>query len=411
MSNNPSSANTTRRCAAITRSGNPCKNFAQADSRYCRIHKEDATTINSSHSKDQNAEIDLSLQRQLLEELERLNKRLESVKLDGKFVLYPNDDISKERDYKKIASEIIQEIIERIQNLIGEDILDIDTWKGLWYMINYSIEYQADLVRRRVSGEYETDDWGLDWEFLNTIRPLFEFMYSKYWRIETTGIENIPDDGKGLLVSNHSGQLPWDAAMIGIAVLMEHPSERLVRSLYGTWFPKLPFISDILVKTGQVLATEENGTRLLKQGELVAVFPEGYKGIGKLYKDRYRLARFGRGGFIKMALKSKAPIIPVSVVGAEETYIALSQVPIFEKITGFPFFPISPTWPWLGPLGFVPLPTKWYIDFGEVISFEDYEEGSENNLVLVSQLTNQVRNIVQEMVFSRLSSRKSVFYG
>jgi 1-acyl-sn-glycerol-3-phosphate acyltransferase len=165
----------------------------------------------------------------------------------------------------------------------------------------------------------------------------------------------------------------------------------------------------MFVRTGQALATVENGTRLLEQDELVAVYPEGYKGVSKLFKERYRLARFGRGGFIKMALNSQAPIIPVSVVGAEETYVSLTKSPLMAKITGFPYFPISPTFPWLGLLGFVPLPTKWYIDFGEPIPMDGYGPGAANNIVLVSQLVDQVRNIVLEMLYARLIQRRSVF--
>ena len=182
-------------------------------------------------------------------------------------------------------------------------------------------------------------------------------------------------------------------------------------TLYADWFPTLPFFSATLEKLGQALANEDNGIRLLEEDELVAVFPEGYKGVGKLYKERYRLARFGRGGFIRMALKAQAPIIPVAVVGAEETYVSLFKSRTMARILGFPYFPISPTFPWLGLLGFVPLPTKWYIDFGEPILLDGYSNDATNNLVLVSQLSDQVRNIVQQMIFNRLSQRRSVLFG
>jgi 1-acyl-sn-glycerol-3-phosphate acyltransferase len=236
-------------------------------------------------------------------------------------------------------------------------------------------------------------------------------MYYKYFRVESTGLENVPDTGRVLLVANHSGQLPWDGAMISTALYCEHPAQRLSRSLYATWFPTLPFFSTILERGGQVMATVENGTRLLEQDELVTVFPEGYKGVGKLFKDRYKLARFGRGGFIKMALSTHAPIIPVSVVGAEETYISLHKSTTLAKITGFPFFPITARFPWLGLLGFIPLPTKWYLDFGEVIDTETYGAEAAQNMVLVSQLSDQVRNIIQEMICQRLSMRRSLFSG
>jgi 1-acyl-sn-glycerol-3-phosphate acyltransferase len=197
--------------------------------------------------------------------------------------------------------------------------------------------------------------------------------------------------------------------MVMMAVLNEHPAQRLVRNLYANWFPTLPFLSAMFVKMGQAMASVENGTRLLEQEELVGVFPEGYKGVGKLYKDRYKLARFGRGGFVKMALKTQAPMIPVSVVGAEETYIAVAQSSLMARLTGFPYFPISLRFPWLGLLGVIPLPSKWYIDFGEPIPMDSYEPDAAENLVVVSQLTDQVRNTVQEMIYDRLRERRSVF--
>ncbi|MFN8596163.1 MAG: lysophospholipid acyltransferase family protein [Anaerolineae bacterium] len=310
------------------------------------------------------------------------------------------------------VSQIAPEgMLDKVKKFVSEDMFDADTWKGMWYMLSSSVQMQAGVVQRRLTGEYDTDEWGLDQEYFEAVRPFFEFLYKTYWRVSLTGVENVPESGRALLVVNHSGQLPFDGAMVGTGIWLEHPATRLVRTLYATWFPTLPFVSDLLVKMGQVLATEDNGTRLLENDELVAVFPEGYKGVGKLYKDRYKLARFGRGGFIKMALRSKAPIIPVSVVGAEETYISLTKSEFMSKVTGMPYFPISPTFPWLGLLGFVPLPTKWYIDIGEPIPMDQYPAKSEQNLMLVSQLTDQVRNIVQNMILQRLAQRRSVFFG
>ena len=316
-----------------------------------------------------------------------------------------------EKNLENFSPELRLGILEKLRSSISSDLFDIDTWKGVWYMVNFSLQYQADILKRRLTGEYETDEWGLDTEVLDALRPFFEFMYTAYWRVQTSGLENIPEQGRALLVVNHSGQLPWDGAMVGLAVLKDHPAQRLVRTLYATWFPTLPFFSAMLTKLGQALATEENGIRLLEQDQLVAVFPEGYKGVGKLFKERYRLARFGRGGFVRMALKTHAPMIPVSVVGAEETYISLAKSPTMAKLIHFPYFPISPTFPWFGLLGFVPLPTKWFIDFGEPIQLDNYGPDAENNLILVSQLTDQVRNIVQEMIYTRLAQRKSVFLG
>ena len=302
-------------------------------------------------------------------------------------------------------------ILESVRKSINEDLLDPDTWRGLWYMLNYYVEYQGDFLKRRLRGEYETDEWGLDQEFVDLVRPMFDFLYRKYFRVETSGIENIPEEGRALLVSNHSGQIPWDGSMIASAVLNEHPGGRLIRALFASWFPQLPVLSSMLIKMGQTLANEENGIRLLEQGEIVLVFPEGIKGISKLYKDRYKLARFGRGGFVRMALKTGTPIIPVSVVGAEETYITFRQTRFFSKLLGYPLPSISLRWPWLGLLGLVPLPTKWYIDFGLPIQLDRYGDGADEDIVLVSQLTNQVRNTIQNMIYQRLGERKSIFFG
>ncbi len=299
---------------------------------------------------------------------------------------------------------------EKLRSVAG-DLLDVDTWKGMWFILSHTAQLQVNTVKRRWQGEYETDEWGFDPEVLEAVQPFFEFLYYKYWRVTTSGLEHVPGAGRALFVVNHSGQLPFDGAMLASAVRFEHPSNRLVRTLYATWFPTLPFISAVLIKCGQVLATEDNGARLLEQDELVSVFPEGYKGVSKLYKDRYQLARFGRGGFIRMALRSRAPILPVAVVGAEETYISLAKSDLMAKITGFPYFPVSPTFPWLGPLGLIPLPTKWYIDIGEPIPMDGYGPKADQSLMLVSQLTDQVRGVVQKMVNERLAQRQSVFRG
>jgi 1-acyl-sn-glycerol-3-phosphate acyltransferase len=351
--------------------------------------------------------------RELKEELDRLIERLKNTAPD-----YTPPPFSPSRmieliqeNLNRCSPKIGLGILERLKATVSEDLFDIDTWKGIWYMVNYTLEYQTDTIRRRMTGEYETDEWGFDAEVLEALRPFVEFLYYRYWRVEAVGLENVPEEGRAMLVCNHSGQLPWDGVMVGTAIYNEHPAQRLVRSLYATWFPTLPFISDLLTKLGQVLANEENGVRLLEQEELIAVFPEGYKGVGKLFKDRYRLARFGRGGFVRMAIKTGAPMIPVAVVGAEETYISLAKSPTMAKLIGFPYFPISPTFPWLGLLGFVPLPTKWYIEFGEPIRVDEYGKDASDNLVLVSQLTDQVRNVVQSMIYDRLAQRRSVFLG
>ena len=316
-----------------------------------------------------------------------------------------------ERAAQALPQEQIQEFLPQLQKMLREDLFDPEFWQGLWFLINYQIEMQVDFVKRRFTGEYETDEWGYDPEVFEALRPFFDFLYHYWFRVSVSGMEHVPDYGRALLVPNHSGQLPFDGSMVMMAVQNAHPNQRLLRSLYASWFPTLPFLSTMFEKIGQAMATVENGTRLLEQDELVAVYPEGYKGVGKLYSERYQLARFGRGGFVKMALNTQAPIIPVSVVGAEETYISIYKSETLARLTGFPYFPISFRFPWFGLLGLIPNPTKWYIDFGEPIPTDHYPLGSADNMVLVSQLTNQTRNIVQEMINARLARRKSIWFG
>jgi 1-acyl-sn-glycerol-3-phosphate acyltransferase len=417
---------TRSRCAGITKAGLPCKNLALLESEYCRVHQP---KLDEQHFVDNQDQVEPTqegvapdgagqiseeeLMSELVAELDELILRLKEVTPDYSPPPFTPRRLIKliRENFRYCPPEIRLGILAKLRQSIGEDYFDIDTWKGLWYMINYSLEYQSDRLKRRFRGEFETDEWGLDWEVVEAVRPFAEFMYYKYWRVETSGIENIPEEGRALLVVNHSGQLPWDGVMVGVAVNNEHPAQRLVRTLYASWFPTLPFFSALFTKLGQALATEENGIRLLEQDNVVAVFPEGYKGVGKLFKDRYRLARFGRGGFVRMAIKTQAPIIPVSVVGAEETYVSLTKSPTIAKLIGFPFFPISLRWPWLGPLGLIPFPTKWYIDFGEAIPIDAYSPEQATNQLLISQLSDQVRNTVQEMIYSRLEQRKSIFFS
>lgn len=286
-----------------------------------------------------------------------------------------------------------------------------DLLKGMWYVGAYLMRSQASGIRRRLEGDYEIDDYGRDEAFLSVVMPLAQFLYRNYWRVEVAGIENVPEQGRAMLVSNHSGVLPFDGAMIGLAIYNETASQRLARALVASWFPSLPFVSILLQKTGQVQASPHNAQELLERDELVIVFPEGIKGVGKPYRDRYQLARFGRGGFIRVAVRTGAPIIPVCVVGAEEIYPMIGQIEPLARLLGVPFFPITPTFPWTGPFGLVPLPTKWYIDIGKPIYLESQGARAAANPALLARLTEQVRGTVQEMLLDRLSQRRSVFLG
>src|SRR6185436_12664047 len=201
---------------------------------------------------------------------------------------------------------------------------------------------------------------------------------------------------------NHSGVLPYDGLMIKLAVRHEHPARRECRMLALDMFALLPVLAPMLAKHGE---------RVLKKGELVGVFPEGVKGVGKRFKDRYKLARFGRGGFVRIALRTGAPIIPCAVVGAEEIHPALARMDWLGKPLGLPYVPITPTFPLLGPLGFVPLPSKWSIAMGEPIRMDGYGPDAADDPMLVNRLSEEVRATIQRMVDDGLARRKSVWLG
>jgi hypothetical protein len=236
--------------------------------------------------------------RLLLAELDELTDRVQALAPDYEPPAFSPERLVTliERLLSWYPKDVQLRILEKLQGALRRDLFNLDLWKGIWYMLSYTLRHNADLVRRHARGEIDTDPWGLDWELVDLVLPFFNFLYKTYFRVEIAGIDNIPIEGRALLVANHSGQLPWDGMMVGTAILNEHPAGRLARGLYAAILPGIPYVSTLLVRLGQTLATVENGTRLLEQDELVMVFPEGYKGTAKPFKDRYRLARFGRGG-------------------------------------------------------------------------------------------------------------------
>ena len=266
----------------------------------------------------------------------------------------------------------------------------------------------GDRVRtalRRLSGDYAEDEWGFDEEFVRMVEPGFEFLYDRWWRVQAEGVENVPAHGRALLAANHAGILPWDATMMSLAIRREHLSPRHPRFLVLDWAFELPYVSVAIRKLGGVVASPHNASRLLEQDRLVAVFPEGVKGTGKHFRDRYRLQRFGRGGFVEVALRTGAPIIPVAVVGSEEIYPKLGEAPLLARLLGAPFFPLTPTFPWLGPVGVVPLPSKWRIEFCDPIETASYGPAAAEDRALVLELSEQVRETIQGKLYENLVKR------
>ncbi|HVT20361.1 MAG TPA: lysophospholipid acyltransferase family protein [Mycobacteriales bacterium] len=266
-------------------------------------------------------------------------------------------------------------------------------------------------VRRRLTGEYPVDDFGFDPDLTDSaILPVLRPIYEKYFRVETRGMDNVPASGGALIVANHSGTVPVDSAMTGVALHDHHPAKRHLRMLAADLVFTMPVVAPAARKTGATLACNEDAERLLKAGELVGVWPEGFKGIGKPFRERYKLQRFGRGGFVSAALRAGVPIIPCSIVGAEEIYPLVGNVPAVARALGLPYIPITPFFPWLGPLGMLPLPSKWIIEFGEPIETDKIGPDGADDPMLVFNLTDQVRETIQQTLYKLLLARRSVFF-
>jgi 1-acyl-sn-glycerol-3-phosphate acyltransferase len=266
-------------------------------------------------------------------------------------------------------------------------------------------------VRRRITGDYDIDEFGFDADLTdNLAMPALRPIYEKYFRIEVRGMENVPSEGGALIVANHSGTIPVDSAMTTLALHDHHPAHRHLRMLAADLVFTLPIVAPMARKTGATMACNEDAERLMKSGELVGVWPEGFKGIGKPFSERYKLQRFGRGGFVSAALRSGVPIIPCSIVGAEEIYPLVGNIPTLARLLGIPYIPITPFFPLLGPLGLLPLPSKWIIEFGEPIETDKIGAAGADDPMLVFNLTDQVREVIQQSLYKLLLARRSVFF-
>ncbi|ALL78516.1 hypothetical protein AD006_08660 [Pseudonocardia sp. EC080610-09] len=274
------------------------------------------------------------------------------------------------------------------------------------------LEQVLEFLRRRLGGDYQVDEFGFDPELTEAlVLPVLRPLYQRWFRVETIGTHHIPETGGALLVANHSGTLPLDAVMTTVAVHDDHPANRHLRLLGADLMFTMPVSGSLARKSGATLACNPDAERLMSSGEIVGVFPEGFKGIGKPFRDRYKLQRFGRGGFVSAALRTGVPIIPCSIVGAEEIYPKLGDLAPLARLLGAPYFPITPTFPLLGPAGLVPLPSKWYIEFGEPIRTDGHTAADAEDPMLVFNLTDQVRETIQHTLYRLLSQRRNVFLG
>lgn len=275
-------------------------------------------------------------------------------------------------------------------------------WQG-------SVEELVALAKSRLAGDYVVDEFGFDPEFTEGVfLPAMRFFAERWFRVEVRGIDNVPERGGALLVSNHAGTLPIDALVLQSEIF--DATGRHARMLGADLVFTTPFSHDFARRIGATVACPEDAARLLEGDALVSVFPEGFKGLGKRYADRYRLQRFGRGGFVSTAVRSQVPIVPVSIVGSEEIYPMISNASTVAKTLGLPYFPLTPLFPWLGVLGLIPLPSKWIIEFGEAITTDELPCGAADDPAMTLRITDQVRITIQNTLYRLLDERPGIFF-
>jgi 1-acyl-sn-glycerol-3-phosphate acyltransferase len=353
------------RCAALTAEGRPCRNYAVQDGR-CRVH--------APPDDDAGAATEEPLR---VEDAARARA---------------------EREAARRGWAPAVDALEALRDASGDRFLD-------------HVREAAAFLRRRLTGDYEVDAFGFDEDLTtNVLMPLLRPLHTHYWRVSAHGTEHLPAEGGGLVVANHAGTLPVDA-MIARLDILDHTG-RHARELGADLAFRTPFIGALGRKTGATLASGDDADRLLRSGELVAVWPEGFKGIGKRWKDRYKLQRFGRGGFVATALRAQVPIVPTAIVGSEEIYPMLYDLRVVARLLGLPYFPIVPQMfalPVLGPIALLPLPSKWIIEYGEPIDTTAYGPEAAEDPMAVFDLTDHVRDTIQQMLYRNLMGRRSVF--
>jgi 1-acyl-sn-glycerol-3-phosphate acyltransferase len=291
--------------------------------------------------------------------------------------------------------EIMVAVIQAAQRVLGSD------WES-------RVATLLATIRKRLSGDYQVDEFGFDAEITEVLVAAVEPLAEKWFRLEVRGIENIPTEGGALLVANHSGTVPLDGVMTGYAV--KKYAGRNLRPLGADLVFSLPLVGQVARKVGATLACQEDAERLLTGGELAGVWPEGFKGIGKPFAERYKLQRFGRGGFVSSAMRAQVPIVPVSIVGAEEIYPLVGNIPSVARLLGLPYLPITPFFPLLGPLGLIPLPSKWIIEFGEPVRTDAYDPEAADDPMLLFNVTDQVRETIQQTLYKLLVDRGNAFF-
>ena len=351
------------RCAATTRAGRPCRNYAVIEGR-CRVH---------------------------------------AVR-DGVEGPDPRRTTDKDEAWEQAADEVRArgfgpplDGLALLSELLGEH------WSSV-------VREGAAFLRRRLAGEYEVDEFGFDEDLTaNLLLPLLRPLHRSYWRVASYGGEHLPPTGAGIVVANHAGTFPLDALVTRLDVF-DHTSRHL-RELGADLVFRTPFVGEFARKTGVTLACAEDVDRLLAADELVAVWPEGFKGLGKRWADRYKLQRFGRGGFVTASLRAHAPIIPTAIVGSEEIYPLLFDLRLVARALGLPYVPIVAQMlalPLIGPFALLPLPSKWIIEYGEPIETTALPAAAADDPMAVFELNDRIRGTIQGMLERNLMGRRSL---
>jgi 1-acyl-sn-glycerol-3-phosphate acyltransferase len=282
----------------------------------------------------------------------------------------------------------------------------VATAQGLRHLVGNVLRLAED----HLGDEGPVDEWGFDPEFNSRyLLPIARFFYQRWFRVQIRGLEHVPAQGPALVVANHSGTLPMDAIMLQVGLHDEHPAHRNLRLLGANLVYEVPLLSALARKGGHIRAARANADALLRAGELVGVFPEGFKGIGKPFAERYHLRRFGRGGFAATAIRDRVPLIPCAIIGAEEIYPMIGNAKQVAEALRLPYFPITPLFPWLGPVGMVPLPSRWIIEFCPPVPTNDYRPGDETDPTAVADLSGRIRGTIQRKLDDLLDERGPAF--
>jgi len=412
-------------CAGHTKSGARCRRRAVAGSDYCALHADQAPPpvpkdINRTELDDAIADLVGGHEPQpfgMDEDADPLGgdgDANSSSKRRPRAYGATADEHTTSGPFDELRQFVghISENVNRIRDIaVRTGMVDEGLIERFLGDLAHTVASVSHAMAERLSGDYEEDEFGFDQRFTERILPIAKLLYDYWWRVDVEGIENVPASGRGLLVSNHAGAgIPFDGAMIKTAMMLEHPSPRHVRLLVLDWLMGLPYLADLMKQTGQVLACAPNAYELLNRDELIAVFPEGVKGMAKPFSQRYNLQRFGRGGFVRIALRTGSPIIPVAVVGSEEIYPKIANIPIIPKLIGAPFVPMTPLFPMFGLLGAIPLPSKWHIEFCDPIDVTQYPPEAADDRAFVLELSERVRATIQERLRANLLKRRTPFW-